>query len=177
MKERVIIDMDEVMADTMGKMVKWYEGEYGEVVNFSAMRNGSWVAGFPEEHRVMIRQRLHEPGFFRDVPVMEGSQDVLKAMNEQYEVFIVSAAMEFPNSLKDKLEWLLEHYPFLNWRQLVLCGDKRMVKGEHMIDDHARNLEHFNGKKYLYTSFHNLEEERFQRVNNWEEVATQFAVR
>ncbi len=174
MKERVIIDMDEVMADTMGKMVAWYETEYGEAVDFSVMRNGSWVAGFPEAHRGLIRERLHGPGFFRDVPVMEGCQEVLQAMNEQYEVFIVSAAMEFPNSLKDKLEWLLEHFPFLNWRQLVLCGDKRMVQGDHMIDDHVRNLQHFNGKKYLYTSFHNVDVTEYERVNDWSDIAQHF---
>jgi 5'-nucleotidase len=138
------------------------------------MRNGSWVAGFPEGDRKMICERLHEPGFFRDVPVMEGSQEVLQKMNERYEVFIVSAAMEFPNSLKDKLEWLLEHFPFLNWRQLVLCGDKRMITGDHMIDDHVRNLEPFNGKKYLYTSFHNVDVTEYVRVNNWAEVAKHF---
>ncbi|MFN7687683.1 MAG: 5' nucleotidase, NT5C type [Sphingobacteriales bacterium] len=174
MKERVIIDMDEVMADTMGKMVGWYEAVYGVKVNYSVMRDGSWLVGFPEEHRTMIRERLHGPGFFRDVPLMDGSQEVLREMNERYEVFIVSAAMEFPNSLKDKLEWLLEHYPFLNWRQLVLCGDKRMINGDHMIDDHVRNLKHFSGKKYLYTSFHNVDVTEYVRVNDWTEIAEQF---
>jgi 5'-nucleotidase len=174
MKERVIIDMDEVMADTMGKMVGWYEGVYGVKVNYSVMKDGSWLVGFQQEHRTMIRERLLEPGFFRDVPVMDGSQEVLRAMNDQYEVFIVSAAMEFPNSLKDKLEWLLEHFPFLNWRQLVLCGDKRMVIGDHMIDDHVRNLKHFNGKKYLYTSFHNVDVTEYVRVNSWAEISEQF---
>lgn len=174
MKERVIIDMDEVMADTMGKMVGWYEGVYGMKVDHSVMKDGSWLVGFPEEHRTMIRKRLLEPGFFRDVPVMNGCQEVMREMNERYEVFIVSAAMEFPNSLKDKLEWLLEHFPFLTWRQLVLCGDKRMVSGDHMIDDHVRNLQHFNGKKYLYTSFHNVDVTGYTRLNNWAEVAEQF---
>lgn len=174
MKERVIIDMDEVMADTMGKMVGWYEGVYGVKVDYSVMKDGSWLVGFPEEHRTMIRKRLLEPGFFRDVPVMDGCQEVLREMNDRYEVFIVSAAMEFPNSLKDKLEWLLEHFSFLNWRQLVLCGDKRMVNGDHMIDDHVRNLQHFNGKKYLYTSFHNVDVMGYERLNNWAEVAKQF---
>jgi 5'(3')-deoxyribonucleotidase len=174
MKERVIIDMDEVMADTLGKMVNWYRQEYGGTVDHELMKKGSWVGGFPEEHRHLIRQHLHSPGFFRDVPLMPGCQEVLEAMNQRYEIFIVSAAVEFPNSLKDKLEWLLEHFPFMTWRQLVLCGDKRMIHGDHMIDDHVRNLEPFPGKKYLYTSFHNLEETRFQRVNNWAEIAKQF---
>lgn len=173
-KERVIIDMDEVIADTMGKMVSWYQSEYGGAVDHTIMKAGSWVSGFPEEHRKLIRQRLLEPGFFRDIPVMPHCQEVLKEMNERYEVFIVSAALEFPHSLKDKLEWLLEHFPYFSWKQLVLCGDKRMINGDHMIDDHVRNLEHFPGEKYLFTSFHNLDVTGYRRVNNWQELSQIF---
>jgi 5'(3')-deoxyribonucleotidase len=173
--ERVIIDMDEVIADTMGKMIHWYEKEYGNgLIDYGKMEMGRWSIAFPEQHQSMIRQRLNEPGFFRDVPVMEGSQEVLKEMNRQYEVFIVSAAIEFPDSLKDKYEWLMEHFPFLSWRQLVLCGDKRMVHGDHMIDDIDRNLLHFPGKKYLFSAPHNLSATGFQRINNWEEAASIF---
>ena len=52
------------------------------------------------------------PGFFRNLPVMPDSIEVLGELNKVYEVFIVSAATEFPNSLKDKLDWLLQHFPF-----------------------------------------------------------------
>ena len=95
-------------------------------------------------------------------------------MNKRYEIFIVSAAIEFPNSLKDKLEWLLEFFPFFTWKQLVLCGDKRIVHGDYMIDDNIWNLEPFNGKKYLFTSVHNLQVKGYDRLNNWKEVADVF---
>jgi 5'(3')-deoxyribonucleotidase len=169
--ERVIVDMDEVIADPLGEMIRWYEAAYGQPVNMEMICAGSWLSAFQEEHRQLVRQRLFEPGFFRHLPVMANSQEVLKAINERYELYIVSAAMEFPNSLKDKLEWLNEHFPFLSWRQLVLCGDKKLVYGDHMIDDHVRHLKHFNGKKYLYTAPHNVEEDGFIRVNDWLEIA------
>src|ERR1700744_4977950 len=109
--KRIIIDMDEVIADPMGDMIEWYKQEYGGEPDKEKMLVGSWVKGFPEEHQPLIMQRLHAPGFFRNLPVMEDSVDVLRQLNEQYEVFIVSAAMEFPNSLKDKYEWLMETFP------------------------------------------------------------------
>lgn len=171
--ERVIIDMDEVIADPMGAMIAWYEKEHGLPVDFSKMK-GSWLPGFPEQHHKMIRERLYETGFFRSLPVMKDAVDVLKEMNQRYEIFIVSAATEFPNSLKDKLDWLLEHFPFFTWKQLVLCGEKRMVYGDYMIDDHVRHLQHFNGKKYLYTSPHNKDITGYDRLNNWQEAAEIF---
>jgi hypothetical protein len=48
--ERIIIDMDEVIADPMGAMVTWYEENHPLKVNFDNIKEGSWVRGFPEEH-------------------------------------------------------------------------------------------------------------------------------
>jgi 5'(3')-deoxyribonucleotidase len=171
--ERIIIDMDEVMCDTMGAMITWYKKEYGLEVDYAKMK-GSWQTGFPEQHLKIIRERLYSRGFFRNLPVMDGCVEVVKQLNEQYEVFIVSAAMEFPNSLNDKLDWLNEHLPFLTWRQVVFCGDKRMIEGNYMIDDHARNLVHFKGKPYLYSAAHNTGEKGYDRINSWKEVAEIF---
>lgn len=168
--ERVIIDMDEVMADTMGEMLSWYRKHYdSNVIEYN--ESGTWLQRLSDEHRKMIRQRLLSPGYFRHLPVMDNCLEVVEKINRKYELFIVSAATEFPNSLKDKLEWLEEHFPFLTWRQLVLCGDKRMIAGDYMIDDHVRNLVHFKGKAYLYTSIFNRNEDVYERVNNWKEVA------
>ncbi|HTQ66082.1 MAG TPA: hypothetical protein VMI12_14885 [Puia sp.] len=172
--ERIIVDMDEVMADPMGDMINWYKKEYGLDVDYQKMLGGSWVRGFPEHHQPIVRERLFSEGFFRRLSVMKDSVDVLKEMNKKYEVFIVSAATEFPNSLKDKLEWLIENFPFFTWKQLVLCGDKRLVQGDYMIDDHVRNLQHFNGKKYLFTSAHNLDVSGYDRINNWLEAGKIF---
>ena len=168
--QRIIIDMDEVIADPMGAMIDWYTREYGLAVNYENMLGGSWIKGFPQQHQAMVRERLCSPGFFRHLPVMADSIEVLKELNERYELFIVSAAIEFPNSLKDKYDWLAEHFPFISWKQLTLCGDKRVVHGDIMIDDHVRNLKDFNGKKYLYTSPHNLHITEYHRLNNWQEV-------
>lgn len=172
--QRIIIDMDEVIADPMIKMIEWYKREYNTDVDYNEMNGASWIKGFPEQHQVMVRQRLYEPGFFRDLPVMENSVEVLKQLNERYEIYIVSAAVEFPNSLKDKHDWLMEHFPFFTWKQLVLCGEKKMIAGDFMIDDHARHLEHFKGKPYLYSAPHNLNETRFTRLHNWLEIASVF---
>jgi 5'-nucleotidase len=173
--QRVLVDMDEVIADTTLGMVNWYKHHYGGDIDYEKMLTGaSLVKGFPEEHQAMVRQQLYEPGFFRHLPVMKDSKEVLEQMNKRYEIFIVSAAMEFPNSLKDKYDWLMEYFPFFNWRQVVLCGDKKLMYGDFMIDDHARHLQHFKGKTYLFTGPHNLNEHGYERLNNWQEAADIF---
>ena len=105
---------------------------------------------------------------------MKEAVEVIREMNDRYEVFIVSAAMEFPNSLKDKLEWLGDHFPFLTWKQFTFCGDKRIVFGDHMIDDHDKNLKYFNGKPWLFTSAHNLDITGYDRIEDWREAGEIF---
>jgi 5'-nucleotidase len=170
--KRVLIDMDEVIADTTSGMLTWYKKNFGGDIDYKKMLEGaSLVKGFPEEHQAIVRQQLYEPGFFRNLPVIENSFEVLREMNKRYEVFIVSAATEFPNSLKEKFDWLQEHFPFFTWQQLVLCGSKKLMYGDFMIDDHARHLHHFNGKAYLFSAPHNLNENHFARINDWEQAA------
>jgi 5'(3')-deoxyribonucleotidase len=175
MQQRILVDMDEVIADTTGGMVAWYRQTYGGNIDNAKMLAGrSLVSGFPEAHQAIVRQRLYEPGFFRHLPVIENSVETLEQMNRRYEIYIVSAATEFPNSLKDKYDWLMENYPFFTWKQLVLCGDKRMMAADFMIDDHSRHLRYFKGKAYLFSAPHNLNETGFERLNNWKEVASVF---
>ena len=172
--KRIIIDMDEVIADTLGEIIQWYIKKYNGQVDFDQMQQGSWLLGFPEQDRSMVREHLNTKGFFRHLAVMKDSVEVLREMNTRYEIFIVSAATEFPNSLQDKLEWLLENFPFLTWKQLVLCGEKKFVNTDYMIDDHSKHLEYFKGNAYLFTAVHNLNETKYPRINNWEEAASIF---
>ncbi len=173
--ESIIIDMDEVMADTMGGMINWYRKEgYNGIIDYARMPGGSWIKGFPEEHRGMVRKHLFDPGFFRDLPVMKDCTGVIEQLNKKYNIFIVSAAMEFPNSLRDKLDWLNEHFSFLTWHQFVFCGNKSVVQGDYMIDDLVRNFSGFRGKKYLFSGPHNTEITGYDRLNSWNHALTTF---
>jgi 5'-nucleotidase len=173
--QRVLVDMDEVIADTTLGMIGWYKRVYGGDIDYKKMLAGhSLIKGFPEEHQTDVRQQLYEPGFFRHLPVMENSVEVLKEMNKKYEVYIVSAATEFPNSLTDKYYWLEDHFPFFSWKQMVFCGDKSMIQADFMIDDHAKHLQYFRGKPFIFTAPHNLNEQRFERLNNWKEAGEKF---
>jgi 5'-nucleotidase len=171
--KRLIVDMDDVMADATGQFITYYERQFGVRVERSVLNGKEEAEGFPDNHAI-LRQYPYQENFFRTMVPNEGSQEVMERLNMQYDVFIVSAAMEFPQSLTEKLQWLKQYFPFLNWKQFVFCGSKAVVYGDYMIDDLPRNLEHFNGEKFLFTAPHNTHVNRFSRLNNWKEVAEKF---
>ncbi|MBE8712499.1 5' nucleotidase, NT5C type [Sphingobacterium hungaricum] len=167
-RKRLIVDMDGVLADVYQQFFK-YEKE-----QFQLTINPDDCAGVPEEQVFPhLSEYIHNDSFFLDAPLMEGSKEVFEKLNKQYDLYIVSAAMEFPNSLRQKLAWLQNHFPFIKWQQIVFCGSKEVIKGDIMIDDHFKNLDYFDGKTYLFAQPHSIHKDagRHERVQSWSEIA------
>jgi len=167
-KKTIAIDMDGVLADVETHFISWYLRDYGKTVNKEDLYGRSEEDAFFEKG--VIRKFARTPGFFLTVPVMEGAVEAVKILMEDFEIYIVSAAMEFPQSLSEKLEWLKINFPFIGWRNIVFCGDKNIINTDYMIDDHIRNLDGFTGKPIMFHAFHNVNYHHHARVNNWNEV-------
>lgn len=169
-RQRVAIDMDDVIAHTIDRFAEIYRRNHNIELNDKVLYGKEIREVLPEELKSTVSKYINEPGFFRHITVMPGSQQVLRELTGKYEVYIVSAAMEFKNSLIDKYEWLAEHFPFIPWTHIVFCGHK-IIKADVIIDDRARNFKDFDGRTLLYSSPHNMLVEGFERVHNWNEVA------
>lgn len=169
-KKQLLVDMDHVLADITSQFIKWYRDATGTIVKRDDLLGKPEDLAFPQPK--LIREFVYTPGFFRGLEVMPGSREVMKGLNEAYEVWIVSAAMEFPQSLIEKHDWLAEHFPFISWRQIIFCGSKKNISGDYMIDDHFKNLDNFKGEKLLFTATHNIymDSKGYTRLHNWAEV-------
>lgn len=167
MKKRVLVDMDGVLADVYSQFIKYEQKESGTIINIDKAKGVDETEAFPN-----VDKHLREPGFFRDLRVMEDSIAVMEYLNSKYEVFILSAAMEFPNSLREKYDWLAEYFPFITWEQIIFCGSKKAVTGDYMIDDYPKNLDAFQGEKLLFTQPHNqsLNNPDYKRIHSWKEI-------
>ncbi|WP_270420120.1 5' nucleotidase, NT5C type [Chryseobacterium indologenes] len=165
--KKVIVDMDGVMADVYHQLIQFEKRDSGTKIEISTLSGKPEIESFPNG-----KKHVNEPGFFRTLPVMKGSREAIEYLNNKYELYIVSAGMEFPNSLREKYDWLEEHFPFISWEQIVLCGSKRVVSGDVMIDDYPKNLNHFEGERFIFTQPHNelIENETYKRVDSWEEI-------
>lgn len=159
--------MDGVLVDIYTTFFKLHEQETGQKLNLKD------IAGLLEEEAFKNQRKwVSLPGFFRDLPVMPGSREALHKLNDRYKVIVVSLATEFPFCLTDKQLWMHDNFPFISWKQLVFCGDKNIVKADIMIDDHFKNLDHFDGLTILFTQPHNMliKDTRHKRVDSWEEI-------
>jgi 5'(3')-deoxyribonucleotidase len=176
LSKRIALDMDDVMADTLTAWLERYNQDFGTQIT-KADLHGKRIYDFVgPSQAVAARAYLDHPDFFLELPLMEGSQMVIKRLTEKYEVFVTSAAMDHPNSFPAKYVWLKKHFPFIPDKNIVFCGDKSIIRADFMIDDSVPNLKAFTGQGIVFTAPHNALDTDFPRVNRWFDVADYFEV-
>lgn len=174
-KMSIAIDMDDVLAGTTEKMI----------LSYNALKKTNYVPDdlltldlevvFDEKTIAQMFKELNAPGFTRNLVVKENAIEVVKELNEVYDVYIATAAMEVPGSFQDKFEWLQEHFPFLDVNHYIYCGNKKVVRSDYLIDDNLKQLHQFKGTGILYTAHFNKKiEAPFTRIENWTEVHGHF---
>ncbi len=162
-KESIAIDMDGVMADVETHFLNWFNKEYQDTLTYEDLKGKSESKAFPIKG--IIKKYANTPGFFETVPVMDGAVEAIKKLQERYDVYVVSAAMEFPSSLIEKRNWLQLHFPF-----------KHIINTNYMIDDHPKNLDPFKGETLLFDAFHNVRVKNHSRAKNWGDVLAFFDI-
>jgi len=173
-KKRISIgvDMDGVLADTQAHFIRYYEKETGVKTDPESMLGIPENEAFPD--KTAVQRFVRMPGFFRTLPLIPGGVEAIRRLMDDFDIYIVSAAMEFPLSLYEKKQWLEEHFPFISWKNIVFCGDKRIIRTDYLIDDHLKNLDHFQGTPIMFTASHNVHYTHHRRANNWQEIMVYF---
>ena len=172
--QRICVDMDEVMADTLAEHLRRYNQAFEEEITPDDLAGkGLWEVT-PLDRQAELHAFLDAEDFFEDLALMPGAQQVLKQLSVRFEVFIATQAMSVPNSLGPKYRWLQRHFSFIPPTHYVFCGDKSILRADYLIDDLPRNLQRFEGQGILFTAPHNLTATGFVRVNDWQQVAAYF---
>jgi 5'(3')-deoxyribonucleotidase len=172
--KRICVDMDEVMADAIAEHLARYNREFQQHLTKRDLRGKRFWQIVPEHHHEPLDELLRAADFFEDLDVMPDAQRVLERLQQRYEIFIASAAMEVPNSFNPKFRWLQRHFPFIPYSHIVFCGDKSILLADYLIDDNPRQLQSFSGEGILYDAPHNEAVTGYRRVHNWLEIEDLF---
>ena len=116
------------MAFTVQKIANRYESEFGYHLTENDLAGKLVEDAVPTEHRQLVLDWIHEPGFYRDLPLMEDAQKVVYDLNKNYDVFVVSAANLIPSSVPEKLEWLGKNFGFIDVGTPFFAGSKASSK-------------------------------------------------
>ena len=133
-RESLLIDMDGVMADTMGGLFDYMELHHGHAMAHEDIVD-YWFSGLP---RKKILKAMRTKGFFRNLDVITGGVRSVKRLREEYNgnVYVCSAPMQgHDNCETEKRDWLAEKFDEDFAREAIITTDKARVLGRVIIED------------------------------------------
>ena len=117
------------------------------------------------------------------VDIAEKSQEVIKKLNEKYNVYIATsyvfrdAPQVSGKTLNDKYNFLCKNFSFMDPHKFIFISNKELLEADIRIDDSPNKLIGKAKLKLLFTAYHNknmtdeeLKENNFVRVNNWKDI-------
>ena len=140
---RIAIDMDETIADSLTEHIRRYNAAFAEKISANDLCGKHLEEFAPADQFDAVRRMIRDEVFFDCLGVIEEAQEVVRDLLREHEVFIVSAAMEIPESFAAKHRWLRRHFPFISASNIVFCGDKGIIDVDYLIDDEARHFSNF----------------------------------
>ncbi|WP_158961185.1 5' nucleotidase, NT5C type [Myroides fluvii] len=173
-KPVLAIDMDEVLADSMSLVLEHYNKAHHTTWNKSGLFGKTIYECLPPSHIPFIKQLQNSETFYQEVSVIQGAQEGIAILSEKYDIYIVSAALEFPNSLPSRCTFIEKNFPEITLNKLIFCANKSLIKADYLLDDMTENLLAFGSSGFLFTAYHNAKINYPNRLNSWEEVVAKF---
>jgi 5'-nucleotidase len=134
----LLVDLDGILADLTTSPNGWYD-RYNAMHPDNVLTQENVVEWDIKNarHTKDLFKVLSEPGLFRGLSPLAGSQEGLKALY----IYIVTAATATTYTIKEKLEWLDEHFDFMDRRHFIAAYNKSLIRGDFLIDDGPHNIE------------------------------------
>ena len=174
MKPILAVDMDEVLADSIGLVLEQYNKAYHTTWSKFDLFGKTVYDCFPPSHIPFIKQQQNSEAFYQEVSIIDGAQEGIAMLSKKYDIYIVSAALEFPNSLASRCVFIEKNFPEITLKKLIFCAKKSLIKADFLLDDMPENLIEFGSKGFLFTAYHNAKINYLNRLNSWEEVVEKF---
>lgn len=134
----ILLDMDGVIADCEDSFRCLVTKDFpGEPLVPTEDRKSFY---FEDEHPFLPENHLynymHTEGFFRDLAVIPGAQQgVKRLLDTGATVKVCTKPVISPYCVKEKMEWVEEHFPELGIGSVITTKDKTLIRGDFLIDD------------------------------------------
>ena len=169
------IDMDEVLADTLGWQIRLYNERFDAHVKPEDLDGVDLIDIVPNAHKPWAADIFNEPGFFANIRPMRGALEVMERLCAQHRVYIASAATEFPGSFREKMDWLARYVPQVPIPRIIFGGEKAILDVDYLVDDTPSHFDGMRGTGLLFHAPHNLKERRYTRVSGWDTLESTLA--
>lgn len=139
---RILIDVDGVILNTQKALLKRLNNRYGTRYTLKNVTHYHW---FENVYKNIDPWAELEDGAFwhNEVTLIDGAKDAFNQLNQNHEIYFVTASSVFNLALGEKMyclkdlldvtgQWLNNH--------IIITQNKELVQGDVLIDDCAENI-------------------------------------
>lgn len=181
----LLVDMDGVLGDFDLHFCEIWKEKYPDRRQIDrSNRTSHLVAGeFPEAMQSDVREIVRMPGFYLDIPVVQGAVEALRELSESdIEVWICTCpSKEYQNCVPEKYQWVERHLGMEWTRRIIMIRDKSLVQGTFLIDDNPQlpNRHLAAWRQILFDTPYNRMDTSLPRITwaNWREVLERLGLR
>lgn len=166
----LLFDLDGIVTDLVSKWLAVYNRDYHDDLRPEGIRSWNWDQFVKPECGKKIYHYLSRPGFFADLKPLPGAIEILERLSRRLELVVVTASPA--GAMKDKANWVRRNLPFISKHNLVITYRKDLVRGDFMLDDAPRNLEHCRATRIMMDYPYNRDFTDCYRVPGWAEFET-----
>ncbi|XP_036268022.1 5'(3')-deoxyribonucleotidase, cytosolic type [Pipistrellus kuhlii] len=140
---RVLVDMDGVLADFEGGLLRAFRRRFPEEPHVPLEQRRGFFAR--EQYRALrpdladkLASVYESPGFFLDLEPIPGALQAMQEMQAMHdtEVFIcTSPLVTYKHCVGEKFSWVDKHLGPQFVERIVMTRDKTVVSGDLLIDD------------------------------------------
>ncbi len=170
----ILVDMDDTIENLTEAWINYANKRFHTAVNAADVTTWDPSEAFPSVSHEEMYALLLEDELYETVKPFEGAAHYLqKLISDGHEVFIVTNSPY--QVMKPKMEKVLfRHFPFIDWKHVIITGSKPLIRGDVLIDDGVHNLLGGDYAKLLFTVPHNrsfdAEGNGMVRVDSWKMI-------
>lgn len=181
MKPRVLLDVDTVLCDFLGRCVASINRHMG--TNHTTAKMDDWdifeCLKVPKDVEEKVYDELNTPGVCLGLDVLPGAQDGYQLLDAVANIYIVTSPMRGDTWESERKKWLWNHFKHPA-KRVVQTPAKYAVAGDFLIDDRPSNIirwleSHPHGVGILWkceaSQFVRAVPDRVVHTNDWKHVA------
>lgn len=170
---KILFDADDVAENLVECWVDKLNKRYEINVSVEDIIDWDITMAFPMLSKSQIYDVLQENETWTSLSPMPGAQEYLRRLyDEGHELYMVTATDY--RTCRVKIERILELFPWLDEKHIIIIQNKQMVHGDVLIDDGPHNLVGGHYFRILFDRPHNrrFEEKRhgIYRAVGWSQV-------
>jgi 5'-nucleotidase len=162
---RIIVDVDDVVADLLGRWLELYNQDFNDNLRPSDIKLWDLVEFVKPECGARIYDYLDRPDLYDQVEPIPGSLEGVSLLRSRGHQLLFVSAVNHPA----KFGWLCRN-GFLERTDTtgyIVASDKSLIRADLIIDDNVETVRRFPGKSILVSRHHNQFAKNVVRADDW----------